>query len=102
MSVECGRARSHTWWKRLVEHGPWGQGPGYGRVGPPDPEALEGIAELFGTTVEQVAAMVAADWYGVNPDTDVSTRVLRLGPVLDNLDDADAELVKSLAHRLSR
>ena len=77
MSVECDRARSHTWWKRLVEYGPW-ESRGYGRVGPPDREALHGIARLFGTTAEHVATMVAADWYGVDPETEVSTQVLRL------------------------
>jgi hypothetical protein len=100
MSVECGRARSHTWWKRLVEYGPW-QSRGYGRVGPPDLEALDGIASLFGTTTDQVAAMVAADWYGVHPETNVLTRMLRLSPVLDALDEDDAKLVEAVARRLA-
>lgn len=101
MSVECGRARSHTWWKRFVEQGAWGESPGYGRVGPPEPQALDGIARLFGTTRDQVAKMVAADWFGVHPETEVSTRVLRLSPVLDALDEADAKLVEALARRLA-
>src|SRR5689334_15908229 len=92
MSVGCDRARSHTWWKRLVEYGPW-ESRGYGRVGPPDREALAGIAKLFGTTPDQVATMIAADWYDVHPEAEVSTRALRLGPLLDRLDDADADMM---------
>lgn len=100
MSFDSDRARSHGWWKNLVEYGAW-QGPGKNRVGPPDREALDGIANLFGTTREQVAAMVAADWYGVYPDTDVSARTLRLGPALDELTDSDAEMLEGLARRLA-
>ena len=83
-----------------MEHGAW-KGPNATRVGPPTPEALEGIAKLFKTSVEQVAAMVAADWYGVYPDADVSQWALRLSPILDQLDDADAELLDTLARRLA-
>jgi hypothetical protein len=100
MSFDSQRARSHGWWKNLVEHGAW-QGPNTTRVGPPDREALPGIAKLFGTTVDQVAAMVAADWYEVYPDTEVSARALRLSPALDRLSEADAELVEKLAMRLA-
>jgi hypothetical protein len=59
MSVECNRARSHGWWNDLVEYGAW-HGPGATGVGPPDPEALDGIATLFGTSVEQVGDLVEA------------------------------------------
>jgi hypothetical protein len=45
--------------------------------------------------------MVAADWYGVQPETEISDRVLRLTPILDSLDEADAELMKRLIHRLT-
>jgi len=100
MSFDSQRARSHGWWKNLVEYGAW-RGPNGVRVGPPDREALPGIAKLFGTSVEQVAAMVAADWYGVYPDARVSTRALRLSPTLDRLGDRDAELVEKLAERLA-
>ncbi|MEV0876613.1 hypothetical protein AB0I85_02120 [Micromonospora echinofusca] len=99
MSVMCDRARSHAWWKNLVEYGAW-KGPG-GRVGPPDPEALPGIAKLFGTTEKQVAAMIAADWYGVLPNAEVSTSALNLGPLLDELDESDLELVEALVRRLA-
>lgn len=101
MSVECDRARSHGWWKNLVEYGAW-HGPGSTRVGPPDPEALDGIAKLFGTTVDQVAAMVAADWYDVHPDTRISARAQRLGPALDSLTEADADLAEALVQRLAK
>jgi len=100
MAVGSDGARSHTWWKRLVEYGPW-QTRGYGRLGPPDPEALDGIAKLFGTTAEQVAVMVAADWYGVRPAADVSAHVRRLSPLLDRLNEADGELVGTLVRRLA-
>jgi hypothetical protein len=100
MSVGSDRARSHGWWRNIVEWGAW-NGPGSGRVGPPDPEALPGIAKLFQTTEEQVAAMVAADWYGVHPDTEASARALSLSPTLDKLDEADADLLETLARRLA-
>jgi hypothetical protein len=100
MSVEGGEARSHGWWKNLVDHGAW-QGPAGTRVGPPTPEALDGIAKLFGTTPEQVAIMIAADWYGVHPNGDMSARVLNLSPIIDELTGADAEMIESLARRLA-
>lgn len=98
MQVNSDGARSHGWWRNLVENGPWG---GKSRVGPPGPEALPGIAKLFSTTPEQVAVMIAADWYGVHRDTAVSPRMLRLAPMIDRLDDADAGFVEMLAHRLA-
>jgi hypothetical protein len=99
MSVACDRARSHGWWRNLVEHGAWA-GPG-GRVGPPTPESLPGIAKLFGTSVEQVSAMIAADWYDVQPDNAPSARTLRLSAGLDDLDDAAAALVEQLVMQLA-
>jgi hypothetical protein len=101
MDAESDRARSHAWWKRLVTYGAWGQGWTGGRVGPPDREALDGIAKLFGTTPERVAEMVAADWYGVNTEVEVSARVLNLSHILDSLSEDDAKLVESLARRLA-
>jgi hypothetical protein len=101
MQAECGGTPSHTWWKRLVEGGAW-KDRGWGRVSPPPPNKLGGIANLFGTTVEQVAAMIAADWYGVHPKTEVSARVLRMSPVLDKLTETDSEMVEALARRLAR
>jgi hypothetical protein len=84
----------------LVEFGAW-NGPGGTRVGPPDPEALDGIAVLFETTPAHVAEMVAADWYGVSSDIQTSPRALRLGPILDSLDDVDAGRIDDLARRLA-
>ena len=46
--------------------------------------------------------MIAADWYGVHGDTELSTRVQRLGPTLDDLGEADFDLVESLINRLSK
>jgi hypothetical protein len=100
MDAESGRARSHGWWRRLVEHGPWGVGYSTGRVGPPDREALDGIAKLFGTSPTRVAEMVAADWYDVRTEMEVSDRVLNLSHVLDALSDEDAKLVELVARRL--
>jgi hypothetical protein len=102
MSVECNRVRSHSWWKNVVEYGAWGGPRRGGRVGPPDPEALDGIAELFDTTPDQVARMVAADWYGVGADHDLSHQVLRLGPALDRLTEEDADLVEQFILRLGK
>lgn len=101
MDAESGRARSHGWWRRLVEDGPWGKGYRTGRVGPPDREALEGIAKLFGTSPTRVAEMVAADWYGVSTEMEVSDRVLNLSHVLDALSHEDAKLVEDIARRLA-
>lgn len=101
MQVECDDARSHTWWKRLVEDGPWGGRAGYGRVTPPERDILGPIAKLFGTTPERVAEMIAADWYGVHTETEVSNRVLNLSHLLDALDEKDAGLVETIARRLA-
>ncbi|MGW2645030.1 hypothetical protein ACWC2T_08920 [Streptomyces sp. NPDC001393] len=91
MSVECDRARSHSWWKNIAECGAWGVTSGGARVGPPTPDEFPGIAKLFGTTVEQVAAMVAADWYGQEPHGGVSPRVMNLAPLLDQLTPEQAD-----------
>ncbi|MEV6155420.1 hypothetical protein AB0L53_34275 [Nonomuraea sp. NPDC052129] len=101
MSVGCDRVRSHSWWRNMVEYGAW-NGPGAGRVGPPDPEAVIGIAKLFATTPEQVNAMIAADWYGVLPDRELSTRVMGLAPLIDMLNLSDYGLLHNLTLRLAR
>jgi hypothetical protein len=98
---ESDKAMSHAWWRRLVQDGPWGEGAGTGRVNPPGPERLDGIAKLFGTTPNRVAQMIAADWYGVQTAVGVSDRVLNLSHLIDALDDQDASLVESLLRRLS-
>jgi hypothetical protein len=102
MQVECDDARSHTWWKRLVEDGPWGSRPGVGRVGPPEPDTLGPIANLFGTTPERVAEMIAADWYGVRPENGVSNHTRNLSYLLDALEDDDVSLLETIARRLAK
>ncbi|MFF4835495.1 hypothetical protein [Streptomyces sp. NPDC001315] len=91
MQVGCDRARSHSWWRNVVEHGPWkGQ---QGRTAPPTPDEWAGIAKLFGTTEDQVCAMISADWFGVQPGAEVSARVMKLAPLLDELTEKEAEAV---------
>lgn len=101
MQVHSDDALSHAWWRRLVQYGPWGEGPKTGRVTPPSPERLEGIAKLFGTTPERVAQMIAADWYGVRRGIAVSDRVLNVSHLIDRLSDEDAELHAALLRRLT-
>lgn len=85
----------------MVEHGPWGGGrSGAGRVGPPEREAIPGIAKLFGTTPARVAEMIAADWYGVRTEADVSERVLNFKHLIDALDSDDVLLVDRILRRL--
>lgn len=102
MQVKSDRARSHAWWRRMVEYGPWGGGrSSAGRVGPPEREAIPGIASLFDTTPERVAEMIAADWYGVESNVGVSARVLNLSHLIDGLREDDVVLVENLMHRLA-
>jgi hypothetical protein len=70
-------------------------------VGPPDREALDGIAKLFGTSPERVAEMVAADWYGVRAKSEMSDRVLNLSHLIEALSDDDAKLIESIVRRLT-
>lgn len=97
MQYKSDRARSHGWWRNLVDYGAW-SGPGSSRVAPPDPESLPGIAKLLQTTEEHVAVMIAADWYGVQGE-DASPAAHRLGPVLERLNSTDLDLVESIARR---
>ncbi|MET7304986.1 hypothetical protein [Embleya sp. NPDC005575] len=89
MQVGCDRARSHSWWRNVVEYGPWKGSQG--RTGPPTPDEWDGIAKLFGTTRDQVRAMIAADWFGIQPGTEVSARVMKLAPLVDKLTEKEAE-----------
>ncbi|MFG2976791.1 hypothetical protein ACGFYY_27865 [Streptomyces sp. NPDC048331] len=99
MQVGCDRARSHSWWRNIVEHGPWkGQ---QARTAPPTPDEWAGIAKLFGTTEEQVCAMIAADWFGVRPGTEVSARVMQFAPVLDELSEKEAEALGVVVHSMA-
>ncbi|NJP33730.1 hypothetical protein [Micromonospora thermarum] len=99
MQVASDSARSHGWWRNLVEHGPWAGHSG--RTAPPSPEAIPGIAKLFRVTEDQVREMIAADWYGVQPDVNVSPRALQLAQALDELDEADMALAEGLIRRLA-
>jgi hypothetical protein len=101
MSAKSNRALSHGWWRRLVLDGPWGEASGAGRVNPPGPEKIDGIASLFETSPERVARMIAADWYGVQRGIGVSDRVLNVSHLIDRLSDEDALLHASLLRRLT-
>jgi len=100
MQVESKSARSHAWWRNLTIHGAWG-GPGSTRVGPPTPEAIPGIAALFGTSEKHVKEMIAADWYRVQPDSTLSPQAQKIAASLEGLSDGDFELIESMARRLS-
>lgn len=94
MAVECDEVRSHSWWRNYLESDdPW-------RVSPPDPSTWAGFAKMFETTEGQVKGMIAADWFGVQPD--VSARTLRFAPDLDALSVPDANLARKLVRRLAR
>jgi hypothetical protein len=99
MSVEADRARSHSWLKNMAEQGAWGS-TGGGRVGPPTPDEFGGLAKLLGTTADQVAAMVVADFYGIDSGAGFSARVQRIAPTIDELAEEDAEVIERLATRL--
>jgi hypothetical protein len=99
MSVEADRARSHSWLKNMAEQGAWGSA-GAGRVGPPTPKEFVGLAKLLGTTPEQVAEMVVADFYQVDTGGGFSARVQRLAPTIDALNVDDLNLVEAVINRL--
>ncbi len=100
MSVGSDRVRSHGWWRNVVHYGAW-NGPGDARVGPPTPEAVDGIAKLFGLDKSHVNAMIAEDWYGVAPTSGPSARVQRLAPLIDKLSEQDADLIEAIIRRIS-
>jgi hypothetical protein len=72
------------------------------RVGPPTPEAIPGIAKLFNTTEEQVASMIAVDWYGVQAGAEVSAQAQKIAAVLSTLEQGDLDLVEDLVRRLAK
>lgn len=86
-------ARSHNWWRQLVESGP-------SKVSPPGPETLDGIAALFGVAPERVAEMVAEDWFGVRVSGE-SDRVLNTRHLIDSLDEGDAVVLEGVLRRLA-
>ncbi|MFJ9517828.1 hypothetical protein ACIRPK_06115 [Kitasatospora sp. NPDC101801] len=100
MQVRCQRARSHGWWRNVCEYGPW-EGPSGSHTGPPKPYQFEGIARLFKVSTDQVARMVAADWYGVPLDGQVSDRASRTVVKIESLSTADAKLAEALIDRLA-
>jgi hypothetical protein len=100
MAEASGRALSHGWWRRLVLDGPWGSNHGTGRVNPPPPETVEGIAALFGLPEARVRQMIVEDWYGVRPDNGLSDRVQNFGVLIDLLDAGDYDLVRKTLQRL--
>lgn len=100
MQVDSEGARSHAWWRNLVRHGAWE--PAGSRVGPPTPEAIPGIAALFNTTEDQVARMIAADWYGVQSGSAVPAQAEKIAAVLGTLDQEDLDLVDDLVGRLAK
>lgn len=93
MARKSGELRSTAWFNNV-------KAGGSRLVGPPPPHILHGFARLFDMTWEQVAAMVAESWYGVQTEG-ASERVKRIAPALDALDEADAELVERLVTRLN-
>jgi hypothetical protein len=100
MSYESNKARSHSWFRNMVEYGAWGVTSNRARVGPPTPDEFEGLAKLLGTTSEQVASMVVSDFYRVDTGNGFSARMQRLSPIVDSLAEADAELIENTARRL--
>jgi hypothetical protein len=100
MQVESQGARSHAWWRNLVRHGAWE--PVGSRVGPPTPEAIPGIAALFNTTEDHVADMIAADWYGVQSGSEMSSQTQKIAAVLNTLGRDDLDLVDDLVRRLAK
>lgn len=98
LQVGCDKARSHGWWRNLVEHGPW-EGPNGVNVGPPPPKTWAGIAKLFQTTTDQVRQMIASDWFGVNPNQ-LSPMVMQLAPLVDQLTPSDQRWLHWMAYRM--
>ncbi|MER6530594.1 hypothetical protein [Streptomyces sp. NPDC001508] len=94
MAEESCGTRSASWWRHV-------QLEQTDRFNPPPPKDLPGIAKLFGTTEEQVAAMIANEFYGItrfpNPR---SERERRFAEDLNALSEEDADLVLRLVKRL--
>ncbi|MGY4978036.1 hypothetical protein ACWCYL_12855 [Streptomyces sp. 900105755] len=98
MAEESGGTRSASWWRHV-------QLEQTDRFNPPPPKDLPGIAKLFGATEEQVAAMIAHEFYGITRFPNLrSERERRFAKDLNSLSDEDADLVlrlvKSLSHKV--
>ncbi len=100
MQVRSQKARSHSWWRNVCEYGPW-EGPNGTHTGPPTPAEFDGVAKLFKVSTDQVARMIAADWYGVPMNGPVSDRSSRVVVKLESLSAADAKLAEALVDRLA-
>lgn len=100
MAKMSGGVRKASWWNNLVLYGPW-KGPRDARVAPPTPETIPAIAAFFGLTPEEVAAMIAADWYGVYPPPEVHPQVQQMQAAIATLSAKDARRVEDLARRLA-
>lgn len=96
LAKESGGTRSASWWRHV-------QLEQTNLYNPPPPKDLPGIAKLFGTTVEGVAAMVAQEFYGVTKFPDHrSDREREFRRDLNALSEEDAQLVLDLVKRLGR
>jgi hypothetical protein len=93
MEEACGRVRKASWWGRVARNDETTLPPFYD-------DELDGIAMLFGTTREQVRAMITEEWFGV-ASTPASSRIKRLAPQIDTLTDADFDLIQNVANRLA-
>jgi hypothetical protein len=96
MAEESGGTRGASWWRHV-------QLEQTDRFIPPPPKDLPGIAKLFGGTEEQVAAMIAHEFYGVTRFPNLrSERELRFAKDLNALSEEDTELMLELVKRLNR
>ncbi|MET7643887.1 hypothetical protein ABZS83_09625 [Streptomyces sp. NPDC005426] len=95
MAKECGGTRSASWWRHV-------QLEQTDLYSPPPPKDLPGIAKLFGATEEQVAAMIAREFYGVSRYPNLrSERERHFAQDLNALSEEDAALVLDLVKRLN-
>ncbi|MGC9536534.1 hypothetical protein [Streptomyces sp. UG1] len=93
MEQACNGVRKASWWGRVARYDETTQPPFY------DSE-IAGIAALFGTTQDQVRAMIVEEWFGIAPPR-VSGRVKLIAPQVDALAEGDFHLVEGLVNRLA-
>ncbi|MFE1285977.1 hypothetical protein [Streptomyces sp. NPDC058751] len=95
MCDQSGGTRSASWWRHVqLEH--------TDLYNPPPPKDIPGIARLFGATEEQVAGMIAREFYGVSRYPNLrSERERHFAPYLNALSEEDADLVLDLVKRLN-
>ncbi|MFI6392490.1 hypothetical protein [Nonomuraea sp. NPDC050540] len=85
MADGCRGARSTAWWHALINEK---------ACQPPPPQAVPQIAALFGLPHEEVAAMIALEWYGVRPHSGHSTRADALAGLYDQMPAKAQEAVR--------